>query len=287
LRREVVQADDCVALALETVEPSIRSAQHTLEVERSSVELAINVDKDRLTQCITNLLNNAVKYSPPASRIRVRTFSQDGMAIIEVQDFGHGIRPDVIPHIFDLFAQGHDTLDRRNGGLGIGLSVCKRLIEMHGGAVTAQSAGEGKGATFTLKVPLAPTPPRGVNPTPTSRTAMKRVLIVDDNCDAADTVSMLLELAGHQTKVVFQGEDALKSWKAYQADVVILDIGLPDLSGYEVVARLRQEGFSGVAIALSGYGQPEDRRRALDSGFDLHFVKPVDSDALEKALAGV
>jgi CheY-like chemotaxis protein len=237
---------------------------------------------------VTNLLNNAVKYSPPATRIRVRTFRQDQMAVIEVQDFGRGIRSDMIPHIFDLFAQGHSTLDRRNGGLGIGLSVCKRLIEMHGGTVGAYSAGEGMGATFTLKVPLAATQPRGVSsPMLTSEGDKKRVLIVDDNQDAAETVAMLLELSGHQTKVVFLGEEGLQSWKAFRADVVILDIGLPDLSGYEVVSRLRQDGFKGVAIALSGYGQPEDKRRALECGFDLHFVKPMEGDALEKALAQI
>ena len=288
LRREVVQVDECIALAMETVDPLIRTSHHTLEVERSSVDLPINVDRDRLTQCITNLLNNAVKYSPPASRIRVRTFRHEDMAVVEVQDFGRGIQADILPHIFDLFAQGHSTLDRRHGGLGIGLSVCKKLIEMHGGTVTAYSAGEGKGSTFALRVPLAATTSRAVSsPIVTSNGDKKRVLIVDDNQDAAEAVAMLLELSGHQTKVVFLGEEGLKSWKAFQADVVLLDIGLPDLSGYEVVTRLRQEGFHGVAIALSGYGQPEDKRRALESGFDLHFVKPMEGDALEKALAKI
>ena len=189
-------------------------------------------------------------------------------------------------HIFDLFAQGHSTLDRRTGGLGIGLSVCKRLIEMHGGTVTAHSKGEGLGSTFKLTVPLATTTSGNLlGPSLAPGVAKKRVLIVDDNEDAAETVAMLLELSGHQTKVALRGGDGLQSWKAFQPDVVVLDIGLPDISGYDVVGRLRQEGFRGLAIALSGYGQPEDKRRALNSGFDLHLVKPVEAGSLEKALA--
>jgi len=287
LRREIVQIDDCIALAMETVDPLIRSSQHTLEVERSPVDLHINVDKDRLTQCITNVLDNAVKYSPAGSRIKLKISRQNGMAVIEVQDFGRGMREDVIPQIFDLFAQGHSTLDRRSGGLGIGLSVCKRLIGMHGGAITAYSAGEGQGSTFKLTVPIASTSAGKVASESRSPGAKKRVLIVDDNQDAAETAAMLLEMAGHETKAVFLGNDGLRGWKTFKADVVVLDIGLPDLSGYEVLRRLRQDGFNGVAIALSGYGQPEDKRRALDSGFDVHLVKPVEVDALEKALAAI
>jgi len=288
LRRANVKVDDCIALAMETIDPLVQSTQHKIEVERAPIELTIHGDKDRLTQCITNLLNNAIKYSPAGSRVRVKTFRQEGMAVIEVQDFGRGILPEVLPHIFDLFSQGHSTLDRRTGGLGIGLSVCKRLIEMHGGTVTAHSKGEGEGSTFKLTVPLASMPSDKLpGPSLTPGVAKKRVLIVDDNHDAAETAAMLLELSGHQTKVAFLGADGLQSWKAFQPDVVVLDIGLPDMSGYEVVGRLRQEGFSGVAIALSGYGQPEDKRRALNSGFDLHLVKPIEGDALEKALAAI
>jgi PAS domain S-box-containing protein len=288
LRRTVVQVDECIAHAMETVDPLIRSSQHTFEIERSPIDLRVDVDEARLVQCITNLLNNAVQYSPEGSRIRVKTSQQGGMAVIEVQDSGRGIRSDVLPHIFDLFTQGHSTLDRRSGGLGIGLSVCKRLIEMHGGAVTAHSDGEGHGATFKLTLPSVSASPTSLaNSTDTPTSGKKRVLIVDDNEDAADTVSMLLEMSGHETRVVYQGERALSSWKAFNPDVIVLDIGLPDLSGYQVVGRLRQEGFSGVAIALSGYGQPEDKRRALDSGFDVHLVKPVENGALEQALATI
>jgi PAS domain S-box-containing protein len=287
LRRGVVRVDDCIALAMETVDPLLRAAGHTLEVERASTDLRVDVDRDRVTQCLTNLLDNAVKYSPPGSRIRIRTSLQEGQAAIEVQDYGRGIRPDMLPRIFELFAQGDRTLDRRYGGLGIGLSVCKRLIEMHGGSIAAHSEGEGRGATFKMMLPLAQAAvlPAGVDERAGEPTASthKRVLVVDDNQDAAETTAMLLQFSGHETRTVFHGEDALNVWPEFKPDVAILDIGLPDLSGYEVISRMRQAGFRGLAIALSGYGQPEDRRRALEAGFDLHLVKPVDLQALESA----
>jgi CheY-like chemotaxis protein len=284
----VLNVDECVALAMETVDPLVRSSHHTLEIERWPKDLLINVDKDRVTQCLTNLLNNAVKYSQPGSRIRLKTYAQNGAAHIEVQDFGRGIRSEVLPHIFDLFAQGHNTLDRRNGGLGIGLSVCKRLVEMHGGSISAYSAGEGSGATFRLTFPLATMPPdERARPDPAPKSGGKRVLIVDDNQDAAQTIAMLLQFSGHETQVVFHGREALQLWKSFQPDVVVLDIGLPDLSGYEVAAQLRASGFLGVAVALSGYGQPEDKRRALSSGFNCHLVKPVEPLALENALQAI
>jgi PAS domain S-box-containing protein len=286
LQRAVLRIDECVDLARETVDPLIRSSRHRIEIERSPGDLFVDVDKDRLTQCLTNLLNNAVKYSDAGSVIRVRTSSHEGKAVVEVQDSGVGIRPEVLPHIFELFAQGDRTLDRRSGGLGIGLSVCKRLVEMHGGTVTAFSAGEGRGATFRLTLPLvAQATEDSSADNSTKGMAGKRILIVDDNRDSAESIAMLLEMSGHQTKFIFHGEEALSAWKAFGADVVILDIGLPDISGYQVIERLRKEGFSGLAIALSGYGQPEDKRQALAAGFDAHLVKPADAIALEQALA--
>ncbi len=286
LRRTVMRLDDCLALAIETVDPSIRSTRHTLEIERSPEDLFVNVDKDRLTQCLTNLLDNAVKYSEPGTIIRVKMAVHDRQAVVEVQDSGRGIRPEVLPHIFELFAQGDKTLDRRSGGLGIGLSVCKRLVEMHGGTVTAASEGEGRGATFRLAVPLAERATEASSDSSAAKpVASKRILIVDDNRDSAETIAMLLEMAGHQTKVVFHGAEALNAWQPFGADVVVLDIGLPDLSGYEVVRRLRRDGFTGLAIAVSGYGQAEDKRQAFASGFNAHLVKPADAAALEAALA--
>jgi len=247
--------------------------------------LATRPTPDRVRQALFNVLENAVKFSPAGSRIRLKTYASEKNAVIEVQDFGRGIRAEVLPHVFDLFAQGHSTLDRRSGGLGIGLSVCKRLVEMHGGTITAHSEGEGKGANFKITLPLAQTPPvDSAYPAPLPMNDRKRVLIVDDNEDAAESVAMLLEMGGHQTKVAYHGQKAIEVWQSFAPDVALLDIGLPDLSGFEVIARLRADGFRGLAIALSGYGQPEDRKRAMESGFNVHLVKPVEWSALELAL---
>jgi PAS domain S-box-containing protein len=285
LRQEVVRVDQCIALAMETIDPVIRSTHHTLEVERAPTDLLINVDMDRVTQCVTNLLNNAIKYSVPGSRVRLKTSAQGNQAVIEVQDFGRGIKAEVLPRIFDLFTQGERTLDRRSGGLGIGLSVCKRLIEMHSGTVSAHSEGEGRGATFRLSLPLAQRRDQPLaSSEATPNTTKRRVLIVDDNKDAADSAAMLLHLDGNETQVVYHGEEALDVYTAFRPDVILLDIGLPGLDGYEVVQRLRSGGFQGLVIAVSGYGQPDDQRKALAAGFDSHIVKPVEFNDLQTAI---
>ena len=286
LRRETLNINDCIAVASETVEPLLRSGNHRLDMSRAPQELRVEGDRVRLTQSITNLLNNAAKYSEPGTAIQVRTFARDGMAAIEVRDEGRGIAPEVLPKIFELFAQGHRPLDRKSGGLGIGLSVCKQLIEMHGGTVSAHSEGVGKGATFTLMLPLVSATPRAVEPGELRNRAVSlRVLIVDDNSDAADSIALLLQMSGHETKVAYRGEEAMGLCEQFKPDVVLLDIGLPGMDGYQVVQKLRADGFEGRAIALSGYGQPEDKQKALRSGFDAHLVKPVEIDRLERALA--
>jgi PAS domain S-box-containing protein len=286
LRREILSIHECIAVASETVEPLLRTGNHRLEISRAPDELRVDVDRVRLIQCLTNLLNNAARYSEPGTRIQVRTFAQDGQAVIEVRDEGRGVAPDVLPKIFELFAQDQRTLDRKSGGLGIGLSVCKKLMEMHGGSVRAHSEGVGKGSTFTLLLPLVNATARAteVEAAPAA-TVGRRVFIVDDNADAADSIALLLQLSGHQTRVVYRGEDAVARWAEFDPDVVLLDIGLPGMNGYQVIQKLRNAGFNGHAIALSGYGQPEDMRKALRSGFDAHLVKPVEIEMLEKALA--
>jgi PAS domain S-box-containing protein len=286
LRREILNINECVSVASETVESLLRTGQHRLEISRAPEELLVDADRVRITQCLTNLLNNAAKYSPSGTTIQVRTYASQGRAVIEVRDAGRGIAPDVLPKIFDLFAQDHRSLDRKAGGLGIGLSVCKRLVEMHGGSVAAHSDGIGRGATFTLFLPLvssAASKPRPGNPA--VMTPRRRVFVVDDNADAADSIALLLELSGHETRVVYGSEEALACCAAFAPHVVLLDIGLPGMDGYEVIRKLRDAGFTGQAIALSGYGQPEDRKKALRAGFDAHLVKPVELGTLEKALA--
>jgi CheY-like chemotaxis protein len=285
LRREILSVNECVAVASETVEPLLRSGQHRLVISRAPEELLVDVDRVRLTLCVTNLLNNAAKYSAPGTSIRVRTCRRDDSAIIEVSDEGRGIAPEILPKIFELFAQDQKTLDRKSGGLGIGLSVCRRLVEMHGGTVAAHSDGVGRGSTFTLALPLvrstAGNTVASANAAPASP---KRILVVDDNADAAESIAMLLQLSGHETRVVYGGTEALELCRGYTPDVIVLDIGLPGMDGYEVIHRLRETGYAGRAIALSGYGQPEDRQKSAIAGFDAHFVKPVELATLEAAL---
>jgi PAS domain S-box-containing protein len=290
LRRDVFDVDDCVALALETVAPSVQAGGHPLEVLRPGAPLFVDGDRDRLGQCITNLLKNAVKFSEPGAPISIRVTSVEGRAVIEVRDGGRGIPAAMLPRIFELFVQADRSLDRRSGGLGIGLSVCKRLVDMHGGTLEAFSEGEGRGSTFTMSLPLVAGP---AVPAPTSAPVVEgfpsalRILVVDDNRDAADSIALLLGLGGHDCRVAYDGHEALAAWQDYRPDVVLLDIGLPGLDGYEVMKRVRAGGFTGHAIAISGYGQPEDRLRTAAVGFDAHLVKPVDPHLLERTLAGV
>jgi PAS domain S-box-containing protein len=287
LRRDVFDIDECVALALETVDPMIRAGQHRLDVERPPAPLFVNGDRDRLGQCITNILSNAAKFSDPGTPISVKIAQADGRAVVEVKDVGRGIPGEMLPRIFELFVQGDRSLDRRSGGLGIGLSVCKRLIEMHGGALQAFSEGPGRGATFTLSLPIAEpvaTAPASPAEPPVVAGAL-RVLIVDDNRDAADSIGLLLGMSGHECDVAYDGRQALEAWRNFRPDVVLLDIGLPGLDGYQVIRSLRESGYRGRAIAVSGYGQPEDRVKATAAGFDAHLVKPVDAQTLEHAIA--
>ena len=285
LRREILSVNECISLASETVEPLLRSGQHRLEISRAPEALLVEADRVRLTQCLTNLLNNAARYSGSGTTIRIRTYASNGNALIEVTDEGRGIAAEVLPKIFELFAQDQRTLDRKSGGLGIGLSVCRRLMEMHEGSVSASSDGPGRGSTFTLSLPLAKavaTPGEVVERKGTTKS--RRILVVDDNADAADSTAVLLQISGHDTSVLYSGEEALDVCAEIAPDVILLDIGLPGMDGYQVIQQLRTAGFSGHAIALSGYGQPEDKQKAIRAGFDAHLVKPVEFDELERAL---
>lgn len=286
LRREVISVAGCIEHALEAVQPQIHADHLDLAFTRTAEPLFVHADRVRLEQCIGNLLSNAVKFSEPHGAIRVRLFAEDGNAVIEVRDFGIGIEPELVSSMFELFAQGARALDRAEGGLGIGLSVCKQLIEMHGGSVTGFSAGLGCGATFTLRIPLHREPEQARLPNMPEAEAARRVLIVDDNRDAADSLAMCLQLEGHQTKAVYSGEGALEQLGMFHPEIVLLDIGLPCMDGYEVASRIRSTNRGIRVIALTGYGQDEDRRRASAAGFDAHLVKPVDIAALRTTLGG-
>jgi PAS domain S-box-containing protein len=285
LQREVIDVATCVHLAIETAEPLIRSKAHQLTLTQTLEPIYVSADKVRLGQCIANVLVNAAKYTPDGGEIRIRPHLEGNAAVVEITDNGIGVEPEFLPRIFELFAQSERGLDRAQGGLGVGLTVCKQIVELHGGSVIASSPGVDRGSTFTIRLPLAAQPamaPRAAELQPDS---LLRVLIVDDNRDAADSLAMLLQFEGRQPLCVYSGEQALEVLSAFQPQLVLLDIGLPGLDGYEVARRMKAAAPGLHVIALSGYAQLEDRQRSAAAGFDAHLVKPVDLDALKRALA--
>lgn len=288
LRCRPVELGGIIAEAVETVGPQLEARQHRIHVATSTREpLYVQGDSTRLVQCVANVLANAVKYTDPGGDIGIRARAAAGAAVIEISDTGVGIAPELLPRIFDLFVQGDRGLDRSQGGLGIGLAIVRQLIEMHGGEVTARSNGQGSGSVFEIRLPRIDPPqdmpadatPDGVRPL--------RVLIVDDNIDAATSIAMLLTAQGHHAETVNSSKDALEAIDSFKPEVALLDIGLPEMDGYELATRLREQpACNGMRlIALTGYGQPDDRQRALDCGFDDHLVKPIAFGVLERTLA--
>jgi PAS domain S-box-containing protein len=284
LRREVTSVAKAIELAIDSVQPQIDAKRHRLTIERGPEPLHVHADKVRLEQCVTNLLTNAAKYTDEGGSIRIKSYAEAAFAVIEVADSGVGIAPEFVSRVFDLFAQSERSLDRSQGGLGIGLSTCKQLIEMHGGTITCNSPGVNQGATFTLRLPLFAAASEPATAAMGNGAAIERVLIVDDNRDAADSLAMCLRLDGHETLAVYTAEEALAQFARYAPDVVLLDIGLPLMDGYEVAERLRAQSSTLRLIALTGYGQEDDKRRALNAGFDAHLTKPMDLAALKHAL---
>ncbi|KQW51341.1 MULTISPECIES: ATP-binding protein [unclassified Roseateles] len=274
-----------VASAVEAVAPAMQERRHRLKVVEGP-PLTVRGDAARLQQCLVNLLSNAAKYTDPGGDIAVELAREGDEAVLQVRDSGAGIAADMLPVVFDLFVQSSRTLDRAQGGLGIGLSVVRRLVEMHGGRVSARSPGVGKGASFEIRLPLsmqlawAELPPQPAAHPP------RRVLLIDDNVDAAESLAMMLRADGHEVRTGFSAPDALAMAKDWLPDVALLDIGLPGMDGYEVARRLRAELATAPLrlVALTGYGRPEDIQRSADAGFDGHLVKPVGLDALAHAI---
>ena len=284
LRRAVMPLAVCIQQAVETAQPLIRERQHRLTVSETFQPLHVNADRVRLAQAIANVIINAAKYTQPGGDIRIRTFIDDGHAAVEISDTGVGIAPEFLSKVFDLFAQSDRTLDRSQGGLGIGLAVSKKLIEMHGGTVMASSAGADQGATFTIRLPLEDPAP-DTSATPQSSSAPpRRVLIVDDNEDSADSLAILLELEGHVVRAVYSAMDALEQVSVFAPEIVLLDIGLPGMNGYDVAQRINALPNPPRLVAVSGYAQREDKERSAAAGFSAHLVKPVDIAALKRVL---
>jgi CheY-like chemotaxis protein len=289
LRREPVELGKVIAQAAETARPIAQARQQKLLVEPAPAPIWISGDPDRLAQVVANLLNNACKYTQEGGRIEVGIAASAGEATVTVRDNGSGIEPQLLPRVFELFVQGERGLDRGQGGLGIGLTLVKRLVEMHNGRVEAQSAGAGRGATFRVALPCISAVPGEAAEEPTHAATQvygRRVLVVDDNSDAAESTAAFLRLEGHEVKTVHDGTEALAAVKVFDPHVVVLDIGLPGLDGYAVARQMRGHGDTSHAllIALTGYGKKEDRDKAFDAGFDYHFRKPADPREIQSAI---
>jgi signal transduction histidine kinase/CheY-like chemotaxis protein len=287
LKPEIVELHKLLDIARETVAPLMRDKQHELSISQANTSVYMKGDAARLVQAFSNVLTNAAKYTDSHGHIAVRVVErEEDRVTIEISDNGAGISPDVLPRIFDLFMQADRTLDRAQGGLGVGLSVVKKLVEMHGGQILARSAGLGRGSTFSITLPRRPPPAQMPSDNLMSASPARRILIIDDNVDAATVLAQILSLDGHQCETVFSAQEGLERALSFRPDFVLLDIGLPIIDGYEVARRLRKNGqLEGTRlVALTGYGQVEDRDRALSAGFDDHFVKPVDFHRLQTTL---
>ena len=293
LRKEPVDLASIVSGAIETSRPLIEAAGHRLDVSIPSEPVMLQADAVRISQVISNLLNNAAKYTEAGGQIWLTAQTDGREVVISVRDTGVGIPADMLPNVFEMFTQVDRSLSRSQGGLGIGLTLSRSLVQLHGGTIIARSPGAGRGSEFIVRLPRAlaeqsreeieareQVPENGHGPG-------RRILIVDDNIDSAESLGLWLKLEGHDVHLVHEGLAAVDAARAFQPEVILLDIGLPDIDGYEVAERLRQElCLDGVRlIALTGYGQDEDRRRCYDAGFDEHLIKPVDPATLETLLS--
>ena len=291
LRREPVALATVVASAVETSMPWIEAAGHRLSLELPDEPLVLDADPVRIAQVLANLLNNAAKYTEHGGAITLAAARDGAFARITVRDTGAGISAEALPRVFDLFVQAERTYDRAQGGLGIGLTLVKNLVDLHGGAVEARSDGAGKGSEFVVRLPLALGAAPDVEPpgreAPAPRVPSQRVLVVDDNRDAAESLATLLRLFGAETRTAHDGVTGLETFRAFSPAVAFLDLGLPGLDGCELARRIRREpgGAAALLVALTGWGQEEDRRRSAEAGFDHHLIKPVDLGVLEQVLA--
>ncbi|RKG82078.1 response regulator [Corallococcus sp. CA049B] len=294
LKRERVTLTDVVAKALEQISPLIDQRQHTLEVDLPDRGMDLNGDPTRLAQVFANLLTNAAKYTEPGGFLAVTGTREGRELVVTVRDTGVGIDPEMLPRVFDLFVQEHQALDRSQGGLGLGLAIARSLVTLHEGAISAHSAGRGRGSTFTVRLPAleAEAPPALPTPQPGAlipqepSSVSARVLIVDDNRDAADVLSESLEFLGCTTRVAYDGPSGLEAATEFRPEIALLDIGLPVMDGYELARLLRQQEEPRLLklVAVTGYGQESDRQRSKAAGFDAHLVKPLHFETLEALL---
>ena len=291
LRRDRVDAASIARAAVESLQPLFRERGHQITVETPSEPVWIYADPARIEQVFANLLTNAAKYTDPGGQVRVAVRLEGPDAVIRVHDTGIGIDPIMLPRIFDLFVQAERRVDRAAGGVGVGLTLVKKLVELHGGTVDAFSPGLDLGSEFVVHLPAieplapAPAPPSERTPVPGDKRLL-RILVVDDNADAADGMAMIFEMNGDHVRVAYDGEAALEVARHFRPEVVLLDLGMPGLDGYEVARRLRKapETRDAILIAMTGWGQPQDKRNSARAGFHRHVVKPVEPDELERQI---
>lgn len=290
LRKERAELMAIVRQAIETARPVIEQRDQELTLSLSGRVIFVDADVTRLSQVFANLLNNAAKYTDRGGRIRLSVDSDGNEAVVRVRDNGIGIPAEMLPRVFEMFTQVDQSLEKAQGGLGIGLSLVKGLVELHGGAVEASSAGRGAGSEFTVRIPaLAATEPapRATSNSDVGATSAKsRILVVDDNRDAAISLAMMLKVMGNDTQLAHDGVEAVEVATNFRPDVVVLDIGMPRMNGYDACRRIREQdwGSSALMIALTGWGQEEDKRRSEEAGFDAHLVKPANLAALRELI---
>jgi PAS domain S-box-containing protein len=291
LRKDRVDLRAVLGEAVESSRPAIDAARHALTLRVPDETLVVEADRTRLVQVFGNLLNNAAKYTPAGGAIRVEADRAGPEAVVRVRDTGVGIPPEMLPRVFDLFAQAASSLEQSQGGLGIGLTLVQRLVAMHGGTVEAHSDGPGRGSEFVVRLPMTEPGP-AAQPRPAVAPALRdgprrRVLVVEDNVDGAESVRLLLELAGHSVVVAHTGPAGVEAARAFRPEVVLCDLGLPGMTGYDVARALRADPVTADTrlVCVSGFGQEEDRRRAREAGFDETLVKPVAPDELDRVLA--
>ena len=291
LRKERVQLSAIVESAVETSRPVIEDARHQLFISLPPEPIYLEADPVRLAQVFSNLLNNSAKYTESGGQLSVIAEILKDEVVVRFLDNGLGIPPDALPRIFEMFSQVDRNMDRAQGGLGIGLALVRRLVEMHGGYVQARSEGLGRGSEFTVRLPIqSVADSEGVSTVSSSAetsSSKRRILVVDDNRDSAETLSVMLEFLGNEAMIANDGLAAVEMAERFRPEIILLDIGLPKLNGYDACRRIRQESWSKdmFIVALTGWGQDEDRRRSAEAGFNRHVVKPVEFENLEKILA--
>jgi two-component system CheB/CheR fusion protein len=291
LQKEPVDLQVVVDLAVEASRPLIEDCHHRLTISLPGYPVLLEVDSARMAQVLSNLLNNAAKYTDEGGEIALSAVQQGREVVIRVRDNGTGIAPELLPHVFDMFTQADQTLSRSRGGLGIGLTLVRSLVEMHQGRVTAHSGGTGKGSEFTVRLPISPDAAASPGDEPPAEGALdhfprRRILVVDDNRSNATSLGVLLRALGQDVEMAYDGPAALELVRRRRPDLVLLDIGLPGMDGYEVVRRCRQDDdLRGILlVAMTGYGKDEDRRRSQEAGFNAHLVKPVNLEDLRVLL---